>query len=84
MVIPDCHGKEPKLGEGFHQMKIAEADIPKTAFGTKYGHFKWLVMPFGLVNAPSTFQRMMTQILQEFIDVFVQVYLDDILIYSKY
>jgi hypothetical protein len=64
-------------------MKIAEADIPKTAFGTKYGHFKWLVMPFGLVNALSTFQRMMTQILQEFIDVFVQVYLDDILIYSK-
>ncbi|KAI7933772.1 hypothetical protein MJO29_016727 [Puccinia striiformis f. sp. tritici] len=71
------------LQQGFHQMKIAETDVPKTAFGTKYGHFEWLVMPFGLVNAPSTFQRMMTSLLREFIDVYVQVYLDDILIYSK-
>jgi hypothetical protein len=63
-------------------MKIAEGDVPKTAFGTKYGHFEWLVMPFGLVNVPATFQSMMTQILRDFIDVFVQVYLDDILIYS--
>ncbi|KAI7950619.1 hypothetical protein MJO29_009293 [Puccinia striiformis f. sp. tritici] len=71
------------LQQGFHQMKIAETNVPKTAFGTKYGHFEWLVMPFGLVNAPSTFQRMMTQLLREFIDVYVQVYMDDILIYSK-
>jgi transposase InsO family protein len=70
------------LQQGFHQMKIADADVPRTAFGTKYGHFEWLVMPFGLVNAPSTFQRMMTHLLREFIDDFVQVYLDDILIYS--
>ncbi|PLW18621.1 hypothetical protein PCASD_23485 [Puccinia coronata f. sp. avenae] len=70
------------LQQGFHQMKISSADVPKTAFGTKYGHYEWLVMPFGLVNAPSTFQRMMTHILREYIDVFVQVYLDDILIYS--
>ncbi|PLW19567.1 hypothetical protein PCASD_21095 [Puccinia coronata f. sp. avenae] len=64
-------------------MKIANADVPKTAFGTKYGHYEWLFMPFGLVNAPSTFQRMMTELLQEFIDDFFQVYLDGILIYSK-
>ncbi|PLW51046.1 hypothetical protein PCASD_02397 [Puccinia coronata f. sp. avenae] len=70
------------LQQGFHQMKIAKGDVPKTAFGTKYGHFEWLVMPFGLVNAPATFQRMMTQILRDFINVFIQVYLDDILIYS--
>jgi hypothetical protein len=71
------------LQQGFHQMKIANADVPKTAFGTKYGHYEWLFMPFGLVNAPSTFQRMMTELLQEFIDDFFQVYLDGILIYSK-
>jgi hypothetical protein len=70
------------LQQGFHQMKIAETDIPRTAFGTKYGHFEWTVMPFGLVNAPSTFKRMMTHLLCEFIDDFFQVYLDDILIYS--
>jgi hypothetical protein len=70
------------LQQGFHEMSIAEGDVPKTAFGTKYGHHEWLVMPFGLVNAPSTFQRRTAHILREFINDFVQVYLDDILIYS--
>jgi hypothetical protein len=70
------------LQQGFHQMRIADHDVPKTAFGTKYGHYEWLVMPFGLVNAPSMFQQMITHVLREFIDDFVQVYLDDILIYS--
>jgi hypothetical protein len=70
------------LKSGFHQLSIATAHIPKTAFGTKYGHYEWLVMPFGLMNGPSSFQRLMTNILRDVIDVNVQVYLDDILIYS--
>lgn len=71
------------LQQGFHQMKIDDNDVEKTAFGTRYGHYEWLVMPFGLANAPSTFQRMMNDILREYLDDFVQVYLDDILVYSK-
>jgi hypothetical protein len=70
------------LQQGFHQMRISDHAVPKTAFVTKYGHFEWLVTPFGLVNSPSTFQRMMTHVLREYIDDFVQVYLDNILIYS--
>ena len=64
-------------------MKICESDEWKTAFKTRYGHFEYQVMPFGLSNAPATFQGYINKILVEKLDIFVIVYLDDILIYTK-
>ena len=64
-------------------MRICEDDKWKTAFQTQYGHFKYQVMPFGFFNAPATFQEYINKILAEKLDIFVIVYLDDILIYIK-
>ncbi len=64
-------------------MRIREGDEWKTAFRTRYGHFEYQVMPFGLINAPATFQGYINKILAEKLDVFVIVYLNDILIYTK-
>ena len=64
-------------------MKIKSEDIPKTAFRTRYGHYEFLVMPFGLTNAPTAFMDLMNRVFHEYLDLFVIVFINDILIFSK-
>ena len=71
------------LRTGYHQLRVKEADIPKTAFRTQYGHFEFKMMSFGLTNAPTTFMDLIHRVFQPYLDRFIVFFVDDILIYSK-
>jgi hypothetical protein len=71
------------LRSGYHLLRIKEDDVPKTTFKTRFGHYDFIILPFGMMNTPGVFMSLMNRVFREYLDKFVQVFINDILIYSR-
>jgi Reverse transcriptase (RNA-dependent DNA polymerase) len=79
----ETHFSSIDLRSGYYQIRVRDKDVPKTCIRTRYGSYEFMVMPFGLKNAPSTFQAFMNDVFPDYVDKFMLVYLDDVLIFSQ-